>query len=107
VTRAALMVALYRRGCRAEALESYRVVRGLLREQLGIEPGHLLRRLHALMLDDDPELSAQNVLAGIIQASPAALGRRSCSRVHHRPVGGCRFQPQSVLVMKTLFGSGR
>jgi DNA-binding SARP family transcriptional activator len=102
-----LMVALYRRGCRAEALESYRVVRGLLREQLGIEPGHLLRRLHALMLDDDPELSAQNVLAGIIQASPAALGRRSCSRVHHRPVGGCRFQPQSVLVMKTLFGSGR
>jgi DNA-binding SARP family transcriptional activator len=75
-TRAALMLALYRRGCRAEALESYRAVRGLLREQLGIEPGQPLRRLHALMLDDDPELATQDVLADIIAASPpAALGR--------------------------------
>ena len=74
-TRAALMLALYRRGCRAEALESYRAVRGLLREQLGIEPGQPLRRLHALMLDDDPELATQEVLADIIAASPpAALG---------------------------------
>ena len=75
-TRAALMLALYRRGCRAEALECYRAVRGLLREQLGIEPGQPLRRLHALMLDDDPELATQEVLADIIAASPpAALGR--------------------------------
>jgi hypothetical protein len=47
-----------------------------VREQLGIEPGQPLRRLHALMLDDDPELATQEVLADIIAASPpAALGR--------------------------------
>ncbi len=70
--RAALMLALYLRGCRAEALESYRVVRRLLREQLGIEPGHLLRHLHELMLSDDPELADQSVLAHINHARPPA-----------------------------------
>ncbi len=61
-TRAALMLALYRRGCRAEALESYRAGHRLLREQLGIEPGHRLRRLHQLMLSDNLELATQLVL---------------------------------------------
>jgi DNA-binding SARP family transcriptional activator len=63
-TRAALMLALYRRGCRAEALESYRAGRRLLREQLGIEPGPALRWLHELMLSDDPQLAAPRLLAG-------------------------------------------
>jgi DNA-binding SARP family transcriptional activator len=62
-TRAALMLALYRRGCRAEALESYRAGWRLLREQLGIEPGHMLRRLHEMMLSDDPGLASAELLA--------------------------------------------
>lgn len=70
--RAAMMLALYRSGCRAEALVSYRVGRALLREQLGIEPGPLLRRLHELILRDDPQLAVPGVLAHLNQATPLA-----------------------------------
>jgi DNA-binding SARP family transcriptional activator len=56
-TRAVLMLALYRCGCRAEALECYRIGRQLLHEQLGIEPGTPLRQLHERMLTDDPSLA--------------------------------------------------
>jgi len=64
-SRAALMLALYRRGCRAEALEAYRAGRRLLHDQLGIEPGRLLRHLHEMMLSDDPRLAAAELLAVI------------------------------------------
>jgi DNA-binding SARP family transcriptional activator len=66
---AALMLALYRRGCRAEALESYRIARRLLHDQLGVEPGQLLQRLHALMLSDHPQLSARSTLARLGEAT--------------------------------------
>jgi DNA-binding SARP family transcriptional activator len=69
--RAALMLALYWRGCRAEALESYRAGRRILRDELGIEPGSQLRRLHELMLSDDPELSTQAALGRVLQAVPS------------------------------------
>jgi DNA-binding SARP family transcriptional activator len=62
-TRAVLMLALYRRGCRAEALESYRAGWRLLREQVGIEPGYRLRRLHEMMLSDDPRLATEQLPA--------------------------------------------
>ncbi|MGW1888103.1 AfsR/SARP family transcriptional regulator [Streptomyces sp. NPDC001970] len=51
--RAQSMLALYRSGRRAEALEMFRDTRMLLRDQLGIEPGETLRRLHEAMLRDD------------------------------------------------------
>jgi DNA-binding SARP family transcriptional activator len=60
--RAVLMLALYRCGCRADALECYRVGRHLLRDQLGIEPGQALRQLHERMLADDPMLNAYDPL---------------------------------------------
>jgi DNA-binding SARP family transcriptional activator len=73
-SRAALMLALYRRGCRAEALESYRACWRLLRDQLGIEPGHLLRRLHEMMLSDDPRLALPELLAVTRWRSQPATG---------------------------------
>lgn len=60
--RALLMLALYRSGCRAEALECYRVGRRLLHEQLGIEPDQKLQRLHLCILADDPQLAIQGWL---------------------------------------------
>ncbi|WP_285742130.1 BTAD domain-containing putative transcriptional regulator [Lentzea sp. NBRC 105346] len=51
-----LMRALYRDGRQAEAVSVYRRTRTLLRERLGIEPGHELRDLHRAILDHDPAL---------------------------------------------------
>ena len=56
--RGLLMLALYRCGRQAEALELYRDVRGLLVDELGTEPGPRLRALHRAILDHDPLLGA-------------------------------------------------
>ena len=45
-----LMLALYRSGRQADALEAYRVARAALAEQLGIEPGEELERLQREIL---------------------------------------------------------
>jgi CheY-like chemotaxis protein len=54
--RAQLMLALYRSGRQAEALEVYRSGRRVVREDLGLEPGARLRELQTAMLRQDPEL---------------------------------------------------
>jgi DNA-binding SARP family transcriptional activator/Tfp pilus assembly protein PilF len=51
-----LMLALYRGGRRAEALEVYRRARQVLVTELALEPGPELRRLEQAILADDPEL---------------------------------------------------
>ena len=51
-----LMLALYRCGRQAEALNAYREVRRMLVEHLGVEPGPELRRLHWAILRQDAEL---------------------------------------------------
>ncbi|MDQ3995375.1 MAG: AAA family ATPase, partial [Actinomycetota bacterium] len=53
-----LMLALYRSGRQAEALESYQAARTALVEELGIEPGRPLRELHQAILTQDPSLEA-------------------------------------------------
>jgi len=56
--RAQLMLALYRNGRQAEALEVYREGRRALVEQLGVEPAPELRRLEQAILRQAPELDA-------------------------------------------------
>jgi DNA-binding SARP family transcriptional activator/sugar lactone lactonase YvrE len=57
--RAQLMVALYRSGRQAEALDVFRDAHRTLREELGIEPGPALRELEREILQQDPALGAQ------------------------------------------------
>ncbi|MET8543650.1 BTAD domain-containing putative transcriptional regulator [Kitasatospora sp. NPDC004799] len=52
-----LMLALYRCGRVAEALDHYRFAREQLADDLGIDPGAPLRRLHQRILEADPELA--------------------------------------------------
>jgi YVTN family beta-propeller protein len=54
--RGQLMLALYRCGRQAEALEAYQSMRRLLVGELGLEPGARLRRLEQAILNHDPAL---------------------------------------------------
>ena len=54
--RAALMLALYRDGRQAEALEESRRARALLADELGVDPGPRLVELETAILAQDPEL---------------------------------------------------
>ena len=65
--RAQLMLALYRSGRQAEALEVYRSTRGRLAEELGLEPGEELRELEQAILRQDPALRRR-------AAAPARTG---------------------------------
>ena len=54
--RGQLMLALYRSGRQAEALDVYREDRSALRDELGLEPGAALRELEQAILNQDPAL---------------------------------------------------
>ncbi|MGC4897415.1 BTAD domain-containing putative transcriptional regulator [Micromonospora sp. DT31] len=64
-----LMLALYRCGDVPAALTVYRDARAVLDEQLGLEPGAELARLHRAMLDRDPELSYAEPAGTIVTAA--------------------------------------
>ena len=55
--RAQLMIALYRCGRQADALEVYNAGRETLRDELGVEPGPALRELQVAILRQDPALA--------------------------------------------------
>jgi YVTN family beta-propeller protein len=55
--RAQLMVALYRCGRQADALEAYQRARRVLLDELGVEPGPALQEVQAAILRQDPELA--------------------------------------------------
>jgi YVTN family beta-propeller protein len=74
--RGQLMLALYRCGRQAEALEVYQDYRRTLSEELGLEPGPALQRLELAILNQDPtlDLSARTASPGEpIGAPPAPL----------------------------------
>jgi DNA-binding SARP family transcriptional activator len=54
--RGSLMLALYRSGRQADALQAYRDARSLLVGELGLEPGPALRELETAILRQDPAL---------------------------------------------------
>jgi len=66
-----LMLALYRCGRQAEAIEVYEQARRALREELGLDPGKSLRDLHQAILRQDPslDLAAEPVPAPAVSSS--------------------------------------
>jgi predicted ATPase/DNA-binding SARP family transcriptional activator len=75
---AQLMLALYRTGRQADALDAYASARAALVEQLGIEPGPELRDLQAAVLAHDPALAPPGAARKLaLPAAPAALFGRA------------------------------
>ncbi len=60
---AQLMLALYRSGRQADALDTFQEARGVLAEELGLEPGPDLQRLQAAILAHEPAIAAGPVVS--------------------------------------------
>jgi predicted ATPase/DNA-binding SARP family transcriptional activator len=71
--RAQLMLALYRSGRQAEALDAYQETRRTLVDELGIEPGKKLRQLEVAILRGDPTLDALPEARSNLPVQPTPL----------------------------------
>ena len=91
--RGQLMLALYRSGRQADALEAYRQFRSTLMEELGLEPSSALRELQAAILRHDPVLAPGSATGG------TPLARRPitvlCVALQLAPSSGVALDPEA------------
>ncbi len=78
--RGQLMLALYRSGRQAEALDLFRHAREDLVDELGIEPNPALQRLHVLILRQDASLDPPTRASSPVPGQPRAPLRMPLSR---------------------------
>jgi class 3 adenylate cyclase/DNA-binding winged helix-turn-helix (wHTH) protein len=110
--RALLMLALYRSGRQADALDAYRDARAAA-DELGLEPGEELQRLERAILHHDPAIAAPAHEAAREPTRPAARpGRRTVTVVFADVTGstalGQRLDPETLReVMASFFGEMR
>lgn len=69
-----LMTALHRSGRRSDALHAYATARRALADELGVEPGGELRRLHRSILDDADPADGGPSLTGPSLTGPSLTG---------------------------------
>ena len=79
--RGQLMLALYRSGRQADALETYRTFRGVMSDELGLEPSAELRDLEQAILQQDATLGSTPPALAPAPAESPPRGRR---RTHGR-----------------------
>jgi DNA-binding SARP family transcriptional activator/tetratricopeptide (TPR) repeat protein len=80
---AQLMLALFRCGRQAEALEHYQQARGALAEELGADPGLELRELHQRILTADPALTGPQPAGPVAAGSGPVIPRELPAPVAH------------------------
>jgi DNA-binding SARP family transcriptional activator len=106
---AQLMLALYRSGRQADALEAYRTARELLMDELGLDPGEELRRLEAAILRQDPALEphaepSPAIADRAVLVAPAALGSLASLLELARPLAA--GEPPRALIVAGVVAAG-
>jgi len=102
--RGQLMLALYRGGRQAEALDAYREYRSVLAEELGLEPSSALRKLQAAILRHDPALAPGPAIRGARQARrPVTV---LCVALQIAPGSGAGLDPEAHGVVHEHVASG-
>jgi len=102
--RGQLMLALYRSGRQADALEAYSEFRTTLMEELGLEPSSALRELQAAILRHDPALAPGSATGG----TPPARGPVTvlCVALQLVPSSGVALDPEAHGVVNEHVVSG-
>jgi DNA-binding SARP family transcriptional activator len=102
--RGQLMLALYRSGRQAEALEVYQQFRSTFMEELGLEPSSALSELQAAILRHDPVLAPGSPTGG------TPLARRPvtvlCVALQLAPRSGAALDPEAHGVVNEHLASG-
>ena len=100
---AQLMLALYRSGRQADALESYRLARGRLVEELGLEPGRELAQLERAILVHDAVLEPPGPGHRSGAGTSGSRGRRGGLLI---AAGGALLLAVLIGIAVSLAGSG-
>jgi DNA-binding SARP family transcriptional activator/Tfp pilus assembly protein PilF len=96
--RGQLMLALYRSGRQAEALEVYRTGRDLLIEELGLMPGDDLRSLEAAILSGDAALHELPGQGPVELSAPVVPGPWPMEQPHQLPADTADFVGREDLI---------
>ena len=101
-----LMLALYRSGRQAEALEAYQHARATLVKELGIDPSQELQELHRAILNQDADLAAEIPVAPAVRlpVSPTPLVGRDEER---KKVVRCLTEAVRILTVTGPGGIGK
>jgi DNA-binding SARP family transcriptional activator len=104
--RGQLMVALFRSGRQADALAEYRRAQAVLREELGLDPGHELQEVHRRILAGD-----QPVAAGRVRCLPRTVGdftgRKEAVDRLIGVIGEADPHGPAIVVIDGMAGSGK
>ncbi|HEX4818391.1 MAG TPA: BTAD domain-containing putative transcriptional regulator, partial [Nonomuraea sp.] len=90
---ACLMIALSRSGRQAEALELYGRTRATLHDDLGVEPGPLLRRVHEAILRDG---GGDALIREVLEIAGEEPERARPEWSAERPVGASERRPVTI-----------
>ncbi|HWM59066.1 MAG TPA: BTAD domain-containing putative transcriptional regulator [Pseudonocardia sp.] len=103
-----LMLALFRSGRQADALDTYRQLRERLRDELGADPGTALRAVHQQILTGDGDAPATAPDPGTARPPRRPTPPPTAARLPPLPVGPLeRSGPLALLDELRAAGSGR
>lgn len=91
------MLALYRSGRQAEALETYITARRRLIDEVGVEPGAELHEVHERILRHDPALRGRTTAGDASAPAADTVPSRDEPRVPPEPAGRGRRRPVLIV----------